>query len=246
MSIWTKLFGGTKATQTPQIGTPTPPPAPAASKAIPTPAPAKPAQPVSQVTFQREERKAHPAASHIQITKKIYSAQSKEAAIGFLRTQKVSEPFYYVEVETPSGKFGVDNGGRIYDSKGSFIEAEPEPEKVAYDAETEKMLSELERDRPSRRQTPPEILAQGEAALRCLRVIIEDASADFILRRLAVWWGRQFNNTSFNEFLRQRFVEGKDRAKLYQKAASSQSEDARAEEGLHIAAVDVLSGSWKP
>jgi hypothetical protein len=243
MSIWTKLFGGTKANPTPQRSTSTPPPAPAAPKPAPTPTPAKP---VSEVTFQREERKSHPADSHIQITKKIYSAQSKDAAIRFLSTQKVSEPFYYVEVDTPAGIFGIDNGERIYDNKGNFIEAEPKPEKAAYDAETKKMMSELERDRPNRRQTPPDILAQGEAALRSLRAIIEDASADFFMRRLAVWWGSQFNNAGFNAFLRQRFVEGKDRVKLYQKAESSRSELARAEEGLHIAAVDVLGGNWKP
>jgi hypothetical protein len=35
-------------------------------------------------------------------------------------------------------------------------------------------------------------------------------------------------------FLTKRFVEGKGRAKLYQKTESSQSEMARVEEGLHI------------
>ncbi len=243
MSIWKRLFGGGSKPPTPG-SKPSPQPA-SPPRTDPTPKPQQ-APPAAQVTFQRDERKAHPAAPHIQITKKIYSAQSRDAAIAFLRTQSVSEPFFYIEVDTTSGKFGVDNGGRIYDSKGSFIEAEPEPEKVAYDAETEKMLSELERDRPSRRQTPPEILAQGEAALRCLRVIIEDASADFNLRRLAVWWGSQFGTAGFNSFLNKRFVEGKDRVKLYQKTESSRSEIARAEEGLHIAAVDVLSGKWKP
>lgn len=215
----------------------------AAPRPAPTPVPAKG---VPEVIFQREERKAHPVESHIRVTKRIYSAESKEAAIEFLRTQKVSEPFYYVEVDTPAGRFGIDNGERIYDNKGRFIEAEPEPEKVAYDAGTEKMLSELERDRPNRRQAPPEIVSQGEAALRCLRVIIEDGSAEFNLRRLAVWWGSQFNNAGFNAFLRQRFVEGKDRVKLWQRADSSQSEIARAEAGLYTASTDVLSGSWKP
>ena len=33
MSIWTKLFGGTKANQTPQTNAPTPPPAPVVPKA---------------------------------------------------------------------------------------------------------------------------------------------------------------------------------------------------------------------
>jgi len=115
MSIWKTLFGGSKP-QTPESRPSPQPTSPPRTDPTPKPQPAP-----TQVTFQREEHNAHPAASHIQITKKIYSAQSKEAAVAFLRAQNVSEQFLYIEVDTPSGRFGIDNGGRIYDSKGDFI-----------------------------------------------------------------------------------------------------------------------------
>jgi len=206
------------------------------------------ASPAGPVTFQREEQQQHPTAPHITITKRIYSSTSKEAAIGFLRKQNVAEPFYYVEIDTLFGTFGIDNGGRIYDSKGQFIEAEPESEKVTYDDEISKVKAQLEAamQEEGPRLIPQELFERRESSLRCLRVIIDDSSADFYLRRMAVWWGGQFKDDSFNTFLRTRFIEGKDRWTLYQRAESSQSLAARAEEGLHIAAVDILSGMWKP
>ena len=93
---------------------------------------------------------------------------------------------------------------------------------------------------------PKELLDKKEESLRCLRVIIEDESADFYLRRMAIRWGSQFKDATFNAFLKKRFVDGKTRQSLYQKTQSSKSDLAYAEEGLHIATVDVLSGSWKP
>jgi len=199
------------------------------------------------VTFQREERHPHPAAPHIQVTKRLYVAAAKDAAVEFLRTQSVSQPFYYIEVDTPFGKFGIDNGGRVYDSRGEFIEAEPQPEKSEYDAATSKIKAALESAmKNGERRIPEAILADGENSLRYLRLIIEDASADFYLRRMAVWWGGQFDDSGFRAFLNKRFVAGKDRATLYQRTESSRSEMARAEEGLHIASLDVLSDSWKP
>jgi hypothetical protein len=228
VSFWKKLFGSTATLQ---------------SSAEPV---NKQTLQVPQVEFQREEHKSHPAASHIKITKKIYSAQSKEAAIRFLQMQRVTEPFYYIEVDTPSGRFGIDNGDRIFDNKGNFIESEPEPEKVTYDTLTLEMKSALENAMAAgQRQIPPQMLEREKTALQCLRVIIDDASADFYMRRMAVWWGGQFNNADFNAFLSKRFVDGKDRVKLYQKAESSQSDIARAEEGLHIAVVDMLSSKQK-
>jgi hypothetical protein len=44
--------------------------------------------------------------------------------VSFLRNQTVSQSFVYIEVDTPSGLFGIDNGGRIYDSNGKFIEVD--------------------------------------------------------------------------------------------------------------------------
>lgn len=201
--------------------------------------------PPPAVTFLREERLQHPMAPHRQVIKRIYSADNEEAAKLFLRDQHISELLYYIEVDTPSGRFGIDNGGRIYDGKGQFLEVEAEPEKVTYDLDTLKMKEALESAMGiGQRKTPPEITAMGEASLRCLRIIIEDASADFFLRRMALWWGGQFGDANFVAFLNKRFVEGKDRATLYKKSVSSQSETADAELGLHIAAVDVLTGQF--
>jgi hypothetical protein len=45
------------------------------------------------------------------ITKKIYSAPSKASALAFLQKQTVSTPFFYIEVETPEGRFGRDLDG---------------------------------------------------------------------------------------------------------------------------------------
>ncbi|MFZ4771411.1 MAG: hypothetical protein ACOYLO_14605 [Ferruginibacter sp.] len=122
-----------------------------------------------------------------------------------------------------------------------------ESNKVAYDEETIEIKEMLESAMNNGNlQLPNSLFAKKESCLRCLRIIIEDASADFYMRRMSVWWGSQFKDDAFNTFLKKRFVDGKDRVSLYQKTESSQSEVARAEEGLHIASVDVLSGSWKP
>lgn len=74
-----------------------------------------------QVTFLRVEEFPHPFESRITVTKRIYSAVTKQAAIDFLKTQYVSEQFYYIEIDTPSGRFGIDIAGKIYDNYGSFI-----------------------------------------------------------------------------------------------------------------------------
>ena len=200
-----------------------------------------------QVTFVHDENRPHPAAPHIKITKKIYKSQSKEAALQFLEKQNVTVPFYYIEIDTPFGRFGIDNGRRIYDNKGRFIEPETKPLGVTYDKETTDLKAFMEKAMQNKeRELPKEFMQKKESVLRCLQLIIEDASADFYLRRMAIWWGSQFNDDAFNTFLKKRFVDGKDRVSLYQKTESSQSEVARAEEGLYIASVDVLSGSWKP
>ena len=44
-------------------------------------------------------------------TKMIYRATSKAAAIEFLKTQTIIQPFFYVEIETPSGWVGKDKDG---------------------------------------------------------------------------------------------------------------------------------------
>ncbi|MFA5257092.1 MAG: hypothetical protein WC360_02985 [Opitutales bacterium] len=198
--------------------------------------------------FLRTERNSLPPPyDSVQTTKKIYSAPSKKAAIAFLKKQNVTEPFYYIEIDTPEGRFGIDNGGRVYDNKGAFIKDEPEPEKVDYDNEAVEIKAQLDAAMAKKEKSllvPEDVLRKEAGSLRGLRVIIEDESANFHLRRMALWWGAQFKDASFNDFLKKRFVDGKDRVKLYQKAESSQSDIARAEEGLHIAAVDVLGGTF--
>lgn len=72
----------------------------------------------SQVKFKRETRKQHPTDRNIQTITKTYSAPNREAAVAFLRTQNVTEPYVYIEVVTPSGIFGIDRIGKIYDSAG--------------------------------------------------------------------------------------------------------------------------------
>ena len=44
-------------------------------------------------------------------SKMIYKAASKADAIEFLKTQNINKPFFYVEIETPSGWVGKDKVG---------------------------------------------------------------------------------------------------------------------------------------
>jgi hypothetical protein len=74
----------------------------------------------SGVKFKREVHKPHPLMPNVWATHKTYSAPSREAAVAFLRTQKITEPYVYVEVVTPAGIFGIDRMGEIYDSGGEL------------------------------------------------------------------------------------------------------------------------------
>lgn len=55
-------------------------------------------------------------------TKKLYRAGSRQAAVAFLRTQVVTEPLSYIEVETPDGPFGIDNRQRVFNTHGQFVD----------------------------------------------------------------------------------------------------------------------------
>jgi hypothetical protein len=109
MSFWKKLVGGT-ATPTPKT---------------------QPATAATQVTFLREVRKQHPVMPNIQTITKIYSAPNREVAVAFLRNQNITEGFLYIEVETPSGLFGIDRMGKIYDSGGLQLEKAPSQQEVS-------------------------------------------------------------------------------------------------------------------
>ena len=109
MSFWKKLFGG--------LATPTPK--------------TQPATAATQVTFQREVRKQHPVMANIQTTTKIYSAPNREAAVAFLRDQNITEGLLYIEVETPSGIFGIDRMGKIYDSGGMQLQQAPSESEIS-------------------------------------------------------------------------------------------------------------------
>ena len=74
----------------------------------------------TQVKFKREVRKQQPMMPNIQTTTRTYSAPDRETAVAFLRKQHITEPFFYVEVVTPSGIFGIDKMGEIYDSGGEL------------------------------------------------------------------------------------------------------------------------------
>ncbi len=47
-------------------------------------------------------------------SKKIYKAPDKESALEFLKLQDTSRPYFYIEIETPSGWVGKDKDG-IYE-----------------------------------------------------------------------------------------------------------------------------------
>lgn len=47
-------------------------------------------------------------------TKKIYKARDKESAVEFPKSQDTSRPYFYIEIETPSGWVGKDKDG-IYE-----------------------------------------------------------------------------------------------------------------------------------
>ena len=65
----------------------------------------------------------YPVDPRFLATKKVYRSQTREAAIAFLKTQDVTEPLFYLEVQTPDGAFGIDGGQRVFDESGHFIDA---------------------------------------------------------------------------------------------------------------------------
>ena len=75
------------------------------------------------VRYLRTTHDVYPVAPQFQATKRMYRSQSREAALAFLKTQVVTEPLFYIEVETPDGLFAVDQGQRVFDGSGRFIEA---------------------------------------------------------------------------------------------------------------------------
>jgi hypothetical protein len=77
----------------------------------------KPARPNADApTFVCEE---HPAP---QVTKRMFKAGNARSAVEFLTAQpRITRPYYYVEVRTPDGLFGIDNGGFIYDANGNPV-----------------------------------------------------------------------------------------------------------------------------
>jgi len=103
------------------VAAPEPEPAPEPASA-PEPAPAA-AAPVEGVIYVLTTYGVYPLDPQFPATKKIYQAQSRAAAIAFLQTQEVAEALFYIEVQTPEGFFGVDEGRRIFDENGRFIEA---------------------------------------------------------------------------------------------------------------------------
>jgi ankyrin repeat protein len=97
-----------------------------------TPTPhTQPATAATQVTFLREVRKPSSVAPNIQATFKIYSAPNREAARAFLRNQNITESFLYIEVETPSGLFGIDRMGNFYDSGGLQVQKAPSQAEIS-------------------------------------------------------------------------------------------------------------------
>jgi hypothetical protein len=75
------------------------------------------------VQYMRTTYGDYPLAPQYQATKQVYRSQCAQAALAFLKTQVVTQPLFYIEVETPDGVFGVDEGRRVFDGNGRFIEA---------------------------------------------------------------------------------------------------------------------------
>ncbi len=68
---------------------------------------------LSSVVFKEKYQK--PADATRFFTYEIFEAPDRATAIKFLEGRTVSEPLYYLLVDTPQGSFGKDNGG-IYDA----------------------------------------------------------------------------------------------------------------------------------
>lgn len=71
---------------------------------------------LSQVIFKEKYNKPVPEGMGPgQYTYEVYEAPDKKTALAFLKSKEVSQPLYYLLVDTPQGSFGKDNGG-IYDA----------------------------------------------------------------------------------------------------------------------------------
>jgi hypothetical protein len=96
-----------------------------ASAPAPSPEPEPEPAPLSNgVEYRLTTYGEYPVDPRFLATKKVYGSQSREAAIAFLKTQVVTQPLFYIEVETPDGPLGIDEGRRVFDESGHFIEAE--------------------------------------------------------------------------------------------------------------------------
>jgi len=91
-----------------------------------------------------------------------------------------------------------------------------------------------------------EFLALGRPCLEALLDVIQDKSADFYLRRLAIWWGGQFKTESYFNFINNNFIKERSRQSLFLKSGYDLLGKDENELGLRLAAMDVIRGIWKP
>lgn len=167
--------------------------------------------------------------------------------------QPIEQPVFQHAIKKTEEHFGIDIGGRIYTSKGEFIEIEKLPlidETISASLYT---LEIKERLRKALNFTPKdqsallnEFLQLGKPCLDALINIIEDKTCNFYIRRMAIWWGGQFKDENYFNFINRKFIEGKSHQPLTLKPDNSSSENSENELGLHGAALEVLSGIWKP
>jgi hypothetical protein len=88
---------------------------------LPAAAPA-PAPPVNGVRYVLTTFGVSPVEPQFMATKKVYQGGSRAEAIAFLRTQAVTEPLLYIEVETPEGLFAIDDRHRVFNESGIFVD----------------------------------------------------------------------------------------------------------------------------
>ena len=69
----------------------------------------------TNMKIKRQVKKVGVSYNHPH-TYEVYRAPSKEAALAFLNTKKVTKKLYYIVVETPEGNWGLDITG-IYQEK---------------------------------------------------------------------------------------------------------------------------------
>jgi hypothetical protein len=98
-----------------------------------------------------------------------------------------------------------------------------------------------EKDEAARGAKCKAIVALGQPSLQCLKEIASDKSLDFYVRRVALTLLPGFTEPSVGTFIRASFIQGKDKARLYQRYISGDDQEGCDLYGLYVAAEEILS-----